>query len=191
MEDTCLGCSVSDTWSSWRSPVLWLFVLFMKLPRFHRLVFLYQYIVFLNQYTQWKSLKQSDYNQAPTQLFVKTGAHWSTADIMAMCVQPISSLLAINVRLQSSSRQSALIAGSGVILKKLQWLDEFGQGVRCAWESSRDFSKILGLLAGRRFLRGPIILPWVEFKSRDQSSSFVWQGAATSATWRCLWWRDR
>ena len=74
---------------------------------------------------------------------------------------------------------------------KLQWLDEFGQGVWCAWESSRDFSKILGLLAGRRFLRGPIILPWVEFKSRDQSSSFVWQGAATSATWRCLWWRDR
>ena len=27
MEDTCLGCSVSCTWSSWRSPVLWLFVL--------------------------------------------------------------------------------------------------------------------------------------------------------------------
>ena len=26
IEDTCLGCSVSCTWSSWRSPVLWLFV---------------------------------------------------------------------------------------------------------------------------------------------------------------------
>ena len=156
----------------------------MKVPRDHLLVF-------FNQYKHRRSLKQSDYNQDPAQLFVKTRAHWATADKIAMCVQPISSLLAINVRLQSSYCRSALIAGSGVILKKLQWLDEFGQGVWCAWESSRDFSKILELLAGRRFLRAPIILPWVEFKRIDQSSSFVWQAVATSATWRWSWWQDR
>ena len=163
------------------------------MPRFHLFVFLNQYIVFFNQYTQWKSLKQSDYNrQAPTQLFVKTRPHWSTADKPCVC-SPSHPCLLLMCVFNLPRVKVHWLQGLRWFWEdgKMQWLDKFGQGVWCAWESSRDFSKILGLLAGRRFLRGPIILPWVEFKCRDQSSSFVWQGADTSATWRWSWWGDR
>ena len=120
-------------------------------------------------YKQWRSLKQWDYNQAPTQLFVKTRPHWTTADKPCVCVQPISSFCSLLMCVFNLPRLKVHWLQSLVCFwedGKLQWLDQFGQGVWCAWESSRDFSKILGLLAGRRFLRGPIILQWVEFKSR-------------------------
>ena len=167
MEDTCLGCSASCRSRSWYLPLS--FVLCKNALLFST--------YFQTTLHRLKTILKAKLNgQIPKVELLPSWSCMLGHTDQQLTIWPYVELICWRLlpmcvfTLQPSTWENCIDC-RGRRWETAMTLHQFWQGFWCAWESSGDFSKILGLLAGRRFLQRPIILlgksPSASADSRD------------------------